>query len=307
MSQGIAPLDGLTQLTSVLNADELIARWVGLTEQQIADSIGNGRPKAYIIEETRRDHNDTPIHYGRVISASPTLVWTTHKTKRYEYGGIVFSKDEVEKIEEQCKDITYQLDGPRSIPLTPAEANGTAFNQIPCYRLATRWGCSMEDVLFIIKTGGFDFPCSDEDSESIDFVYDAIVFEDDLIEWESSHKAMLDYLKSHFVRHANHAREINKLKEESIEKRNKTQAANNTHQENSINDWKRDFAIAIKLAFQLAQQTTPLTKSFFIESWNSALQANNIKKKKRQEARELFWKTVRQVMPTQKARRRKAQ
>lgn len=303
MSQGIAPFDLLTKLTSVLNADELIARWVGLTEQQIADSVGSGRPKAYIIEETRKDHNGTPIHYCRATSVSPGLVGTKNNTKRYEYGDIAFSKDEVEDIERRTPDLRYQLEGPRGIPLTPAEASGTAFNQIPCYKLAKRWGCSDEDVLFIIKTGDFDFPCSDDDSESIDFVYDAIVFEDALIEWESSHKALLDYLKSHFLRHENHAREIQNLKDENIDKRNQTQAANNAHQENSINDWKRDFAIAIKLAFQLAQYTTPLDKSTFIKIWVCALQTNKIEGA-RQEARELFWQATREVMPTQKARHR---
>lgn len=295
MSQGIAPFDRLTKLTKIINADDLIARWIGLTEQQIADSIANGRPKAYEITEKRSASDGSTIYYCEIVSITPLIVLKNNTNKAYSYGNIIFSKDEVEDIERQCPDLTYQLDGPRGIPLTADEADGTALNQIPCYRLAKRWGCSDEDVLFIIKTGGFDFPCSDEDSESVDFVYDSIVFENELIEWEKSHKSVLDYLKSHFQRHLCHINTTQELKDTTTNKSRSTCAANDAHKENSLSNWKRDLAIAVKLTFRLAKSHTTTDDINFQEVWDDGLRSNNIEDT-RQEAFNIFRKALREEM-----------
>jgi len=193
-------LSNSVQLLGVITAEDLLAKWVGVTEDQFADMIESGRPIPYKISVTRTNLDGIDIYFCKATRYMKALATYKNGTKKYVYSGIVFSKIEVDAMEQATPELTWQMKGPREVQLTQEERDGTAFQTVDCSTLPKRWECDILDVLIIFSLGSCDLRYGNTGTLhaplTVEDIYSMDVILSDLLKWEAEHRTILECLKS---------------------------------------------------------------------------------------------------------------
>jgi hypothetical protein len=157
------------------------------------------RPIPYIVNTTRTNADGKRIYFCTVTEYRKMLTIFKDMTKKFTYGDIVFSTNEVKRIEQLSPELTWPMDGPREVQLTHEEKYGTDFELVNCYDLPKRWECDLLDVLIIFSLDGSNIPYIDSGCLHspliVEDLYSMDVVLSDLLIWEAANSTILECFK----------------------------------------------------------------------------------------------------------------
>lgn len=171
----IIPLDdGTILLTNAITAEELLKRWPGIAEFELAELMDKNILQGYSIIVPLRGRDGKP-HYRCSRGGS-----FTRAGDEYLWHGTCFDIEAVEAIETERSHYKYErlADGETQTPTTP--------EWIPCDTLANRWGWSPFDVVKLLNSGAIPFHNYWNHAPYVEGLQEFSVHQVDLLRWESA-------------------------------------------------------------------------------------------------------------------------
>lgn len=284
-------------LDRIIPAEELLRRWPGLVEEELADILNfaeEGEPvlRAYWHDKTLIKPDNSRIHVCTDCSPEPSTQ-TDGDTTYFDWGGnevslgIVFDLSTVEQKENLHPEFLYLV--ARNGEQLEDSAEPSAGHWINCDTLADSWGCSPSDVVEAINKKGLNL---DAHYPGDFFQYDTLdrfsVHSVDLAKFEHKHAEYLESLKpptttptcpkpplataeveqlsGEIKRLKTELAEVRTENERLSEKPPKTQAANEGRDHRTAERWKGYLSVGVKVTAEIMQNDVhPYTKRELIK------------------------------------------
>lgn len=170
------------RLAHVLDAMDLLHRWPGVSEGELAAMIKEKTLPAYWQKKRLKAPN------GQVLSfctpgAKPWMQMQGD-TASYDWDDIVFDTVDVERLEEQHTELTWPVPEIDSTSKSDQQAEQNESEWVQCDTLAKRWGWSPFDVVTLLNSGLIPFKNFWNHEPYVDCLNEFSIHQVDLLRWE---------------------------------------------------------------------------------------------------------------------------
>jgi hypothetical protein len=175
------------RLPNVIDPVELLRRWPGVSEDELAAMAKKNTIPAY--HQQKRLESPDGQQYSFCTPGAKPWVHREDETVYYDWGNIVFDPADVSRLEKQQPELKWLVPGIESPSKSDQQAKQDDSEWVQCDTLARRWGWSPFDVLGILGPNKgqlrYHHPHSTYPPSSPEGLSDAYVHTVDLVRWEA--------------------------------------------------------------------------------------------------------------------------
>jgi hypothetical protein len=264
------------RLSNVIDAIDLLRRWTGISEDELAAMIKGRIIPAYRQVKRLKSADGEVISFCNA-GAKP-WVEQYNNSISYDWSTIVFSLEDVLQLENQHPEFMWIPENSDEPDDSSSNSDDAKDEWVRCDTLSSRWGVSPFDVLEILRSGELRYNMffGGGICESIHELGDTYVHNVDLLRWETANQDRINNAPV-LAKDGERLREENKAlakKVAELETRNavtleahpitppkppeqpkppRTAAASKAATEKKVEEWKRHATLMVKVALDCAK------------------------------------------------------
>lgn len=285
----------------IVSASDLLNRWIGITEDELAKLIEVGTLNVYQLAMTHRNPTGGLVHSCSPTSAPILHVYRTRKA--YGWDGLVFFPVDVERVEQSNPKFMLERLGPRTPQMTAEDLAESAKSYTRADTLAKLYGMDPSDLLCILGPARGQLHYDSDDGVSyplgLSDLANVYINNYSLLRWRTRYKVKFLKLSNrreveahNFVgenmsdiedtksliaqlRSENKSLLAENAALKSATKKNtiapgpkKTANATAGKEEKTATDWAASLRMAVSLAVECAQSGKPKSTTRHLAMWN---------------------------------------